>query len=97
MGTYEKVLVVVFFLLTAVFARNGIRSYRRAGAEREKGPRKAIRRKALLWMALGLLFFLTALYILLRVSWILLIVVAIGNMAVAYVIGTGVAANLRER
>ena len=47
-------------------------------------------------MTPGLMFFLSALYIIFRVSWIFLIVVLIGNMAAAYAIGSGIGANMKE-
>lgn len=96
MGTYETVVVVVFSLLTVAFVWNSIKSYRQSGVEEEEESRKAIRQKAFLWLILGLMFFLSALYVILRVSWIFSIVVLIGIMATMYVIGSGLGANMKE-
>lgn len=96
MRTYEIGLVVAFFLLMIIFVWNGIKSYQQVSAEEDKKLRTAARRKALLLMTPGLMFFLSALYIIFRVSWIFLIVVLIGNMAAAYAIGSGIGANMKE-
>lgn len=96
MGAYETFVVVIFFILTAVFVWTSIKSYRQSRAAEEKKLRKAYLRKALLWLTLGLMFFLSALYVILRVSWIFLIVVLIGVMAMMYVVGSGLGASIKE-
>lgn len=96
MGTYETVLIVVFFLLTIVFGCNGVRALSRAGAEEDEKLRKAKRRKAFCWLAFGLMLLCSAFYLLFRVSWLFLVVVLIGTATAAYVIGAGIVANMRE-
>lgn len=96
LGLYERIIVVILFLLTVVFVRNAIKLYQQAGVEEDKRLRRAIRRKSIPFMSLGLMAFFSALYIILRVSWLFLIVVLIGSMATTYVIGSGIGANMKE-
>ena len=96
MGAYEIVVIAVFSMLTIAFVWVGIKSYRQASGQEDQRLRKAARRKALLWMLAGLMFFLSALYVVVRISWIALIVLLIGSLAVGFVIGSGVGANMKQ-
>ena len=96
MGIYESVVMVIFSLMAIAFVWAGIELYRQAGREQDKDRRRASRRKAHLWMAAGLMSFLSALYIVVRASWIAMIVVLMGSLAVAYVIGAGLGANMKQ-
>lgn len=96
MGPYEIILTVVFLIFSVIFVLCGVKACAQAVKEKDNKPRKNFRRKALLLMVLALMFFLCALYIIFRISWFMMIVFIIGSSAVAYVIGSGIAANMRE-
>lgn len=96
MKLYETVLIVLFFLLTAFFLWMGVKEYRQAGANSNKKLRAAARKKALLWMTPGLMFFLSALYVIFRAGWLFAIVALIGTMGFGFSIGSGLGENMRE-
>ena len=96
MGLYEIVLTVVFLSLSVVFVLYGVKACGQAVKEKDKKPRKEFRQKALFLMALALIFFLCALYTIFRISWFMMIIFFAGIAVVAYVIGSGVAENMRE-
>lgn len=96
MGPYEIIMTVLCFVLTVFFLRNSVSLYRKAEAETDEQLSKAARKKALLWLAPSLMFFLAVLYILTHSAWIGWALMAIGTMGFGYAIGSGIGANMRE-
>lgn len=96
MGTYKIILTVVFLILFVIFVLRGAKACVQAAKATDNNERKNFRRKALFLMVFGLMFFLCALYVIFRISWFMLIVFIIGTSAVAYVTGSGVAANMHK-
>lgn len=96
MGLYEITLIVIFFIFFVIFLLCSVKACAQAVKEKDKKPRKNFLRKALFLMVSALIFLLCALYIIFRISWFMMVVFTIGTMVVAYIIGTGVAANMHE-
>ena len=96
MGVYEIVVTVLCLSIAAASGWAVWRSYRQARLQEEKKQRAALRRRAILWLVMSLMFLFSALYVMFKISWLLLVVVLLGMGSVGAVLGGGLGANIRE-
>lgn len=96
MTMYELCVTVAFLAVALLFVGSGVKTFRETSGEPDAGLRRVSRKKGTLLMLPGLMFLLCALYILLRQSWILWLVLVVGMGAMGYAIGAGVGANMRK-
>ena len=96
-GTYETVLTAVFFVFALLLFGIGIQMYRRSRRAAEACSCKAALRYAAMPLLFGLILLLSALWILTRAGWLMLIVSLIAAASIGLVIGGGLGGFLQKR
>ena len=97
MGTYETVLTAVFFVFALLLFGIGIQMYRRSRRAAEASSCKAALRYAAMPLLFGFILLLSALWILTRAGWLMLIVSLIAAAAIGLAIGGGLGVFLQKR
>lgn len=86
MGTYEAVLTVLFFTFALLLLISGVRTYWRARSAEERSYKEALQHAALP-LLFGVMLLLSALWILTRAGWLMLIVSLVAAAAIGLSIG----------
>ena len=96
-GTYETVLTAVFFVFALLLFGIGIQMYRGSRRAAEACSCKEALRHAAMPLLFGLILLLSALWILTRAGWLMLIVSLIAAAAIGLTIGGGLGGFLQKR